>query len=112
MGTDGVVVVSLPAAIMTASFSPQLVEGEGGLAWSEWLAHGAGGSAPALSKPDQWRQFKAGKGSYKFGKTLLFLAAGRLGQLQLLRNNELAPFAAALQVCPTPSILLETQRHA
>jgi hypothetical protein len=89
------------AGSMTATLSLQLVEGEGGLAWAEWLAHGAGGSAPALSKPDQWRPFKAGKGSYKFGRTLLFLAAGRLGQLQLLRNNELAPFAATLQVITT-----------
>jgi tRNA A37 threonylcarbamoyladenosine biosynthesis protein TsaE len=63
-----------------------------GLAESEWLSEGA-----ILSKPEDWKPFNNGAGSYKFGKTMLFLAAGRLGQLQLLRQVEMAPFAAILQ---------------
>jgi myosin heavy subunit len=50
-----------------------------------------------LSRPEDWSALKDGKGSYKFGRSLLFLAAGRLGQLQVLRSVEVSPFAKQLQ---------------
>ena len=39
-----------------------------------------GGPGAQVSKPEHWEAYAGGRGSYKFGKTLLFLAAGRLGQ--------------------------------
>lgn len=63
-----------------------------GLAQGEWMSDGA-----LLSRAQDWQPLKDGKGSYKFGRTMLFLAAGRLGQLQLLRQVEMAPFATLLQ---------------
>ena len=62
------------------------------LALREWTSEGA-----VLSRPEDWQALQNGKGSYKFGRTMLFLAAGRLGQLQLLRSVEVAPFAALIQ---------------
>jgi hypothetical protein len=52
-----------------------------GLAGGAWMSDGA-----LLSRPEDWQPLREGKGSYKFGRTMLFLAAGRLGQLQLLRT--------------------------
>ena len=76
-----------------------------GLAESEWVSEGA-----LLSRPEDWKPFKNGAGSYKFGKTMLFLAAGRLGQLQLLRQVEMAPFAAILQAAVRRTLFVARYR--
>ena len=76
-----------------------------GLAEREWVSEGG-----VLSRPDDWQPLKDGKGSYKFGKTMLFLAAGRLGQLQLLRQVEMAPFAASLQAAVRRSLFVARYR--
>ena len=59
----------------------------------EWKSVGS-----VVSRPEDWVPLSGGKGSFKFGRTMLFLAAGRLGQLQLIRKLELNPYAATLQV--------------
>jgi hypothetical protein len=73
-----------------------------GLAAFEWVSEGA-----VLSRPEDWQPLKEGRGSYKFGRTMLFLAAGRLGQLQLLRSVEMSPFAALLQAAVRRCLFVE-----
>ncbi len=79
--------------IRTHTFTPGMRQVLEWLGKEVWKSEGV-----VVSQPDNWKVFEHGQGSYKFGRTMLFLAAGRLGQLQLLRNVEMSPFAAILQV--------------
>ena len=63
-----------------------------GLGEHEWTVGGR-----VLSRPAEWQPLRAGAGSYKLGRSMVFLAAGRIGLLQALRAVEIAPFAARLQ---------------